>query len=363
VWESQEARAYALLVLTVGLSLLFFARARRRDARPGDLARWAGASVLALATHYFAIFLVLPKSVWLLAVHGRRAAAATGAVALTGAALLPLALEQRSHGGADALIERSGSLWLRVRQVPKQFLVGFDAPAEGLLTVSAGAICIVALVFLLLRGSADERKGAARPAVLAATVLAVPLALALAGLDYLNARNALPAWLPAATVVGAGLATRRPRILGAAGALLLAGIGTAATIAVATEPSYQRDDWRSAAEALGPARAVRAIAFTPPELDALKLYLPAAERLPPAGAEVHELDLLALAERDPGKRRREASPELLPSPPEGFRRSQTVKGETFALVRYRSARGVRLEAAAIRGFAEEPAVLLQRGAP
>src|SRR4051812_13368430 len=64
VWYSQEARPYSLLVLLSALSLLFFARAvRRRAAR--DLWWWAALSALALLTHYFAAFLVVPEGLWL----------------------------------------------------------------------------------------------------------------------------------------------------------------------------------------------------------------------------------------------------------------------------------------------------------
>src|SRR3954465_8256788 len=64
VWYSQEARPYSLLVLLSGLSLLFFLRAlRRRETR--DLWLWALVSALALLTHYFAAFLVVPEGLWL----------------------------------------------------------------------------------------------------------------------------------------------------------------------------------------------------------------------------------------------------------------------------------------------------------
>src|SRR5204863_36231 len=63
VWYSQEARAYALLVLLCTLSLLFFLRAER-DGR--DTWKWAVTSALALCTHYFAALLLVPEAAWLL---------------------------------------------------------------------------------------------------------------------------------------------------------------------------------------------------------------------------------------------------------------------------------------------------------
>ena len=65
VWYSQEARAYILLVLLGTLSFLFFLRALRGRSRR-DLIWWAVSSALALCTHYFAVFLLLPEALWLL---------------------------------------------------------------------------------------------------------------------------------------------------------------------------------------------------------------------------------------------------------------------------------------------------------
>src|SRR5215216_3024628 len=106
VWYSQEARAYALLLLLGALSLLFFARAltggERRDF-----------AALALTAHYFALFLVVPEAIWLLAraPDRRRAAVAVALPVAAGLALLPLALHQRSLDLASFI--RSDSLLAR----------------------------------------------------------------------------------------------------------------------------------------------------------------------------------------------------------------------------------------------------------
>ena len=74
VWYSQEARAYGLFVLMSALAMLCFVRALD-DPRAGRLAAFALAGALALLTHYFAVFLLVPMALWLpLAGHGRRAA-------------------------------------------------------------------------------------------------------------------------------------------------------------------------------------------------------------------------------------------------------------------------------------------------
>src|SRR3954454_23914778 len=64
VWFSQEARAYALLVLLTTAGLAAFARVLERPAGRA-LAAWAPLSALALAAHYFALFVVAPQVVWL----------------------------------------------------------------------------------------------------------------------------------------------------------------------------------------------------------------------------------------------------------------------------------------------------------
>ena len=57
VWYSQEARSYALLVLLVTVSFALFSQRR--------LWWWAAVSALALATHYFAAFVIAPEAIWL----------------------------------------------------------------------------------------------------------------------------------------------------------------------------------------------------------------------------------------------------------------------------------------------------------
>ena len=92
IWFSQDARAYALAFLLTALSFLFFARARRSGTRR-DLAWWAACSALALATHYFAGFVVVPEAALLLwrSAERRRVAVAVAAIVATGALLLPIA--------------------------------------------------------------------------------------------------------------------------------------------------------------------------------------------------------------------------------------------------------------------------------
>ena len=82
IWYSQEARSYALLVLLSSLSLLAFAYARETPS-PRRVTWWVIASALALATHYYALLIVVPEAVWLLVGHRRVRAVQVG-VAIAG---------------------------------------------------------------------------------------------------------------------------------------------------------------------------------------------------------------------------------------------------------------------------------------
>src|SRR5215217_8063313 len=228
VWYSQESRAYALLGLLTALALWLFARAL--DGRPRALAWWAVAAGLALATHYFAAFVVVPQAAWLVAratTPGRRRAALLAcapAIAVAGA-LLPLALEQRSTGNT-AYIAGIG-FGQRAKEVPKKFLVGEQSsPGDygsliEALKWPAIVLVLAGLVLLLTRADARERAGAKVAAALTVAGFALPLVLKVLGLDYLAAYNLQELWLPAAIVLAAGLGARRAGAIGvaAAGAL------------------------------------------------------------------------------------------------------------------------------------------------
>ena len=64
VWYAQEARSYALFALAGAATVLAFGHALRGSGR--WLAAWAVLAALAVATHYFAVFLVAAEALWLL---------------------------------------------------------------------------------------------------------------------------------------------------------------------------------------------------------------------------------------------------------------------------------------------------------
>jgi 4-amino-4-deoxy-L-arabinose transferase-like glycosyltransferase len=318
VWYSQEARAYALLVLLATAALLFFLR--------GDLARWALFAALAVLTHYFAAFMVAPMALWLIWTRRDRAAIlASGAVAAVGLALAPLALDQRASGHTKFI--ESIPLGTRVTDLPKKFVTGeLGTPTPGIGPL-AGLLVMAALVLLLARAPAEDRRRALGLAALVATTIAVPLVLALAGFDYLFPRNAIAAFVPAAIVIAAGFATSRP---GLAAAALLCALAVAVNIQVSLNTSLQRDDWRGVARAIGPAASGdRGIVLDEQvQLAPLQHYVPGLTRYPPPGAGIREIVAIDITRSPAGRR---------PQPPAGFVLVERHREESFELVRYRAA--------------------------
>ena len=242
VWYAQEARAYALLMPLGLLSLWMLGRARARPSA-GSTAAWAASAVALLATHYFALFLVLAEAGLLLLVgKGSRAARyAVGGVAVAAAALAPLALAQRSRGSADYIAD--DALHARLANLGKQFLVGRDAPLDQLLAVVVAGL-VVAVAVVALRSRPSPRSP--RPLVVIALVaLAAPVALALVGLDYVTTQNALVVAAPLVLVVAAAIA--RAGVVGLCALGALTAIGVFLVVAVALRPAYHRTDWRGAA--------------------------------------------------------------------------------------------------------------------
>jgi 4-amino-4-deoxy-L-arabinose transferase-like glycosyltransferase len=324
VWYSQEARSYALVLLLAGLSLLFFLRAVATGGGR-DLLGWALASALALASHYFALFLVGAEALWLLAAVRRRGTvAAVGTVGLAGLALLPTALAQQSGRGVEWIADHP-LLW-RILLVPKKLLLGetgFLLPGTRL----AAYGLVLAALLLLWRAEPDERRAAGRAALLMAAIVVPPLLLALGGLDYLVARNVTIAMLPGAVLVALGPGSRRAGWPGAIVAGGLLALLTAVTVAAALLPSLGREDWRGLARELDRPPAPRMIAVVPAhEERSLRQYLGRLER-PPPGARVPEL-LVIQTNR--------AGPRPTPPAPPGFDLVERRERQRLIVIRYRA---------------------------
>ncbi len=361
VWYAQEARAYSLFALLAACTVLFFGRALR-GGDGWDLLGWALAASLALATHYFALFLVLPEAVWLLVRPGSRRFAARAVVLPTAVLLahLPLLLEQRGTGEAVT----DASLGSRAAGVPKGLAVGYSFPAEIVGSVLAAALLAIGLVLLLTRAPPALRLRALVPGGLAIISIGAPVLLALAGADYVIVRNAILAIVPAAVCVATGYAATR---LGLAAAGLLCALLLATTLSVSLDEGFGRTDWRSAGERLGSPRGARAIVVTPFLSRQLwEPYLPSLQE--PSGdvVRVEEIAAIGLATEEGFSIAGPVKPPALdsgpPRPPEGFRMVVEERTPTYTLVLYRAPRSTLVSLAALEAVRladQQPGILVQ----
>jgi hypothetical protein len=265
IWYSQEARAYALLTLLGGLSFVLFARARNEPSAD-RLAAWAVVAALAIATHYFAAFVVVAEALLLLQAHSRlrRLWWSLGAVAAVAICLLPLAAVQAGHRrlgwvGGIGIGERLGEALQRLVTAgqPSSWAGATGTEITPYAWLGALLVLLFAIGLLLTRASAAERNAARLAGFVAALGIGLPVAVALLADaatngdgDYFLDRNVLGAWVPLAVFVGAGLAARKAGVLGRA---CIAGIVCWSFVVqarVITTPSWQRDDWRSVAAEL-----------------------------------------------------------------------------------------------------------------
>ena len=357
VWYSQDARAYALLVLLSSVALLFFLRARRSGATR-DLAWWAVFSALALATHYFAFFPLAIEAVWLLLTVRplRRVLWAVGGIALAGAALAPIALHQAA-GKNNNWIATFGMAG-RLRETGIGFFVGEAGTAQAR-AAADGAVRRRGRPVAAAR-RAREKRGAAVALAIGGGSILIALAFAAAGQDFVLDRNLLPALIPLALVGAAGIAAPRAGRLGiAVGAALVAYL-LAFCVYSDFRPALQREDWRTVASAIGPPHGPRAILVWEQGDEPLAFYIGAGEtRVMPkewrrAPRAVSEVDVVSGRPPPPGARS---------ALPPSFRPVQRAILGRMALVRYRAARPQRVLWHGIaRNFTGYPnnAVLLDR---
>ena len=353
VWFSQEARPYALLVLLSGLSFLFFAQALEKPGKRA-LALWAAASGLALATHYFAALLIVPEVVWLLArVRPRRQLVpAFAGVALVLVALIPLVATQGQV--QDYSFVKGESFVTRVfAQVPKQWLVGYDAPAEVATVLATVALVAAALVLAWLRAAGTERRAVVLGGGVGVSALAVALVLALLGGDYYLSRYLLAAWLPVMLAVAVGMGAQRSGRVGVAVAAGLCALSLFVVLSVNERPELQRDDWRGIARTLGPAPpGARAIVVSPINGSTpLGLYMPGLSKL--GSAKVSEIDAVAVAEHRSGATRHAPPIPSVPPPPD-FHEIGRHSGPTFTVIRYQADIPLPVTPSSLGSFALEP---------
>ena len=330
IWYSQEARAYALLALLCAVSFWLFALALRRPSGRA-YAGWAVASALALATHYFAGFVILPEAIALAVLGGRTRAwaLACGGIGLAAAALAPLAAQQRRGGGADWI--GNISLGHRIAEIPKRFVAGDFGNQLNYVFWPVLLIATAALVLCLVRATGDERRGGLVAMVVGGVGLALPIVLALGSLDYVFPRNLIGALPPLIVGFGAALTAIRLREVGAVMASAVVALSVLALVRTGTDDALQRDDWRRASRFLTENR-VQAIVVSPAnDARPLDYYLGHLFNIVDPGVNTDRIAVIEVT-------RAPRADRVPPRQAQGFTASNVVDTGTYRLVLYRSPR-------------------------
>lgn len=340
VWHSQDARAYALMGLFAALSLLFLVRVLERPEL-GALLAFGLAAAAAVATHYFAVFLVvLELAILAWRLRDRRVALAVAPVVLVGLLHLPLAYEQHASGRTQFI----GRIPLldRLDDAAADFVAG--RPAFTGSWALALAVTI-ALVVVVLRSPRRRRQPALLMLALAAGTIALPVVVAHGpgSVDYVYARNLLPALLP--LLVAAGVALATPRLFVVAG--LAAAAGTAATVVLVASPSLHRPDWRGIAEKIGASADTVVAVYPGDHALALRWYEPDLE---PLAGETRASELVFVGNVNEFGAYADPTGFAL-DPPEGFRLVERRTEQQFLVARFRAAAPISIDAAAVEELA------------
>jgi hypothetical protein len=237
VWHAQDARSYTMLALLLAGTIVALAQ--------GRLWWWAGLATAALATHHFAIFMVAPEAVWLVRERGR---SAWRYVAAPAVALVPLAVLAAAQSGERSSWIAGISLITRLAQIPAGFLEGYQLSRAAAVV---GVLLLAAVVPALV--AAWRRPPGRAMLALSAVVIALPLAGAAIGQDYLLHRNVIGALVAVTVAAAIGFDQLRrgvPLVVG------MCAIWIAITAATAGDPKYRREDWRGAVHATRSAEAV-----------------------------------------------------------------------------------------------------------
>lgn len=346
VWYSQEARAYALLILFSAASMFWVARALAspQGHNRRALGWWAAYASLALASHYFAVFVVAGEIAWLLAARGtvsrRDVVRPLAFVAGTAVVLAPRAYGQSTNGGSGWIGDIP--LWGRITDVPPQMMLGEGRPLLPWSFATAVAIpLLVPAAFALVRGSGAVRRAIALPLSVGLAATALPVLIDLAGKHILLDRNTLGAGV--VLLLGCVVAMGRTSWLGLVAAALVACLFAWDIAMGLTNPRMQREPWSRAAHALGQADVPRAIVFgpnvsnpapAPPLITFQAVYLKSMLTYPDRGRPVREIDELDV--RDDLS---DTSPRPDPvSPGKGWRLVARAGDQTYTLYRFQSPR-------------------------
>ncbi len=353
-YYSQEARAYALLILFSAAAIVFWGRGLDSGEDSGDrraLGWWTAMSILALLTHYFAVFLFIPEAVLLVRRLGlRRVRLPIGAIVVTGVALLPLAASERQSGKGNWI--EDSSLLSRAAEAPKQFLVGLYGPQEILTALVTGLLAAGAVALIVYRAGARERELARQLAIVAAAAVLVPLILAFPHIfDAFDGRNVIAGWVPCALVVAIGVAGTGARRAGATAGVGICLVSLLVIVGIDTKPAYQRDDWRAVARGL-PTHTSGTVIVTPENsLLPLGIYVPSLQKTGSSRVLTREVEFVALRVRQTGRAPSEA---VVPtSAPAGFRPAGVKRTSTYAISRFLAPRPIGTSTSELRRMTSE----------
>jgi hypothetical protein len=255
-----------------------------------------------------------------------------------GLALLPLALRQERGGRTSWIADIP--LGERLDDVVREFVAGvYPLPHAAKL---AALLFASVTAFVVFRARLDERRRAFLALGVGALTVAIPLALALAGYDYLLTRNVIVAWLPVACFIAIALASDRARPAGAAVAGILVVASIAVVAATASRSDLARDDWRSVADTL--AAPGQKLVVVAPEYERVPLeyYRPDVRPVGDRIVAVRELVLLGYPVAD------DAFPPHWFRVPPTFRRVEFRFFDRIRLVRFRASGPLRLGADDVR---------------
>lgn len=248
VWFSQEARAYASFSFLAALSLYFWARAYRR-AQTRDLVLWGLTAAAMLATHYFAVFLIVPEAAWLFfALWPRWRSVVGGLVPVFVVAPLLYFFFVVPQQQTDLQLWVHGSpVRFRVAETGRQALIG-PGGWDDRLWMAAAALLMVGVALVVVRGTGRERSTAALLAAVGLVGLLVTLCALAFGSDYLVGRNLIASLIPLAVAAAIVFGTRRAGWLGVGAGVALCALSAFIVVAVDVKPELQKANWRSVAE-------------------------------------------------------------------------------------------------------------------